>query len=557
VTALLLCLLPARALAGERVLPPAAAQLVYGALQQAGARFPLASARVERSRVWASLCRDGDPARCFSLALGDARGACAGTIAGPWCVTYPDGAPPEEARAPLLTALGALREEALWRDPDEAGPRAPPPPIAVPPPPPPRLARTAALALALVVGPLAAGLALGRRLGGSVRRAAILALTPLLATLAALPALARLGAWDALAPAILVGAGVVMGSGRAPARALGARLALVAVSTLVALAGLELAARALPAPAASFAPPREVQLLLPAAEDLGGCAPLHPDAAPAAFAARTAAVRPGAPVVLHLGDSMVEGVGVTPEEAFPALLGRAQPGVAHVNAGFAGTSLDFQLLVARAWLPRLAATRVVLHVFGYNDLAELDRATPCCPGGPLLDAAAEARCAAPAWPHGRLDRLAASPAPYGVRVAAGSSALARRAVLGFAALGARLGAAPPPADRWARYAQLLRALATDLKRRGVPLTVVYLPARASLEGPSPRESGDHALRGRVLELARSLGAEAVDPWELLEDAVRAEGAARWYLPPPDIHFTAAGHRLLAEWLARGALATPR
>jgi lysophospholipase L1-like esterase len=248
---------------------------------------------------------------------------------------------------------------------------------------------------------------------------------------------------------------------------------------------------------------------------------------------------------------MVEGVGVSPDQAFPALLGRLQPGVDHVNAGFASTSIDFQLLVARAWLDRLKVSRVVLYVFGYNDLSELDREVPCCPGGPLLDAEARARCPVPGVPSSRRDLLAASPAPYVVRAATGWSALARRAAVGFAGAGEVLAARRPVGeeDRFRRYAQVMRAMRDELAGRGVRLTVVYLPARASLEEARPEASGDHALKERVVGLCRELGIEVLDPWDMLAEAVRKEGAGRWYLPPPDVHFTAEGHRRVAGWLA--------
>lgn len=41
----------------------------------------------------------------------------------------------------------------------------------------------------------------------------------------------------------------------------------------------------------------------------------------------------------------------------------------------------------------------------------------------------------------------------------------------------------------------------------------------------------------------------LDPREMLEAAVRRDGAARYYLAPPDIHFTPEGHRVVAAWLA--------
>ena len=55
-------------------------------------------------------------------------------------------------------------------------------------------------------------------------------------------------------------------------------------------------------------------------------------------AERTAQLRPGSKRVLHVGDSMVEGVGVSPNETFVAELGRLAPGVDQINAGFASTS---------------------------------------------------------------------------------------------------------------------------------------------------------------------------------------------------------------------------
>ncbi|MEO7329529.1 MAG: SGNH/GDSL hydrolase family protein, partial [Minicystis sp.] len=75
------------------------------------------------------------------------------------------------------------------------------------------------------------------------------------------------------------------------------------------------------------------------------------------------------------------------------------------------------------------------------------------------------------------------------------------------------------------------------------------PARAALESAAPRETGDYLLRGEVGTLAREMNTPFLDPWELLEARVSQDGADRWYLPPPDIHFTREGHRLIAGWLA--------
>mgnify|MGYP000213890395 CR=1 FL=1 len=45
------------------------------------------------------------------------------------------------------------------------------------------------------------------------------------------------------------------------------------------------------------------------------------------------------------------------------------------------------------------------------------------------------------------------------------------------------------------------------------------------------------------------GGSPANDWFAAEAAVKAEGADRYYLPPPDIHFTGEGHRLVAEWLS--------
>ncbi len=249
---------------------------------------------------------------------------------------------------------------------------------------------------------------------------------------------------------------------------------------------------------------------------------------------------------------LVDASGEMRRHAF----GRITPAVDHINAGFAGTSTDFELLLTRAWIKRLRPSRVVLYVFGYNDLAELDRSYPCCPAGPLLDTSPDlrARCQTPGQVSGRLDLFAQSPAPYPLRVATAHSALARRAVVAFAGVSDRLhrrlrGEAPGPEQRLQRFASLLRRMKRELDESHIPLSVVYLPARAALESAAPRETGDHRLRGEIGNLARELNIPFLDPWELLEGQVSRDGADRWYLPPPDIHFTREGHRLLATWLA--------
>ncbi|MEP7125115.1 MAG: SGNH/GDSL hydrolase family protein [Byssovorax sp.] len=544
-----------------RVIPPSAGPPIFAALGSPGAAFTLVSARIDRDAVWASLCRAADPTRCFAIQLDDPQKGCEATRAGPWCVSFPDGAPPEEARAPLLKAFGSLKDEAIWQEAD-AAPRAAPPRAEAAPSradEPHVVAHPGALAAAVVVAPILIGLAVGRALRSrrTARPAAraALALTPIVAAYLLLPIFARVGGWDVLLAGLLVGVSALAGSSRESGRSLGRKLGLAAVATALALAVVELGARRLPAPHTVFPAPGAARLLFDDVPGIEACAPFYPASTPGPFLDRTRGIRPGAPIVIHLGDSMVEGVGVAPGETFVARLGELEPGVNNVNAGFASTSADAQLLLIRGWLDRLAAARVVLYVFGTNDLAEIDRPYPCCPGGPLLDASREARarCASPGRLARRRDRLAASPAPYPLRVATGASTLARHAVVAFARVGGSLGApaaegAPDPDARFVRFAAVVGAMRREIAGRGVAFTLAYLPARASLEAAAPKETGDYAVRGRVADLARELGVPMLDPWEMLEAAVRRDGAARYYFAPPDIHFTPEGHRVVAAWI---------
>jgi lysophospholipase L1-like esterase len=543
----------AEARAGTRALPPEAGPRIVEALKSAGPALTLVSVRIDKDVVWANLCPVEDQRRCISLQLSDPRSPCAGTVAGAFCVGFPGLSPAPAAQRSLLAAFSALAEAAVWKEIEA--------PVAEAPK---TEAHPRSLALILLLTPLLAGLGAARALRALLadrpRLRRLLLVTLSLGCLAAGPLLAprcpRVGAWDLVLGAAMGALGLLAGSSSLDGRALSRRLGLALSSVLLALFALEIAARALPAPPATFPPPERARLFFEAAPGDEACAPLYPAELPSAFAERTSHLRPGSTRVLHVGDSMVEGVGVAPGETFVAELGRLTPAIDQINAGFAGTSTDFELMLLRAWVRRLRPSRVVLHVFGYNDLAELDRAYPCCPDGPLLDASPEARarCATPGQISGRLELFALSPAPYPLRVATERSALARRAVVAFAGAGAALkrrgrAEALGPEQRFERFADLLRIMKRELDEAQVALSIVYLPARAALESAAPRETGDYRLRGDVGELARSLGAPFLDPWELLEGSVAREGADHSYLPPPDIHFTREGHRLVARWLA--------
>jgi lysophospholipase L1-like esterase len=379
---------------------------------------------------------------------------------------------------------------------------------------------------------------------------ALLGALPIVIAWTFVPAFPHVAAADVCAIGALLGVGFVAGSWITKKTV----LPLIA-TTLVSLTALEIGARWIPQRAARFAQPDEMRFVFDTPPALATCAAMYPDALPGAFRARTAHLVGDGPVVLHVGDSMVEGVGVPIDTAFPAVLARLRPGAAHVNAGFANSSIDAELLVARAWLGRLRVRRVVLYVFGYNDIAEIDRISPCCPGGPLLASAPglAARCRVPARVTARLDRLVTSPAPYALRVATSASAFARQAVIAWTAVGevlSRHGASlPDAAARWRRYDAMLAALQREVAARHIPLSVVYLPARTSFERGALHDASDREAHDRIAALCRAHGIEMLDPWEAIASEVRRVGIDRVYLRAPDIHFTVEGHRALAEWLA--------
>src|SRR5690606_22826772 len=123
-----------------------------------------------------------------------------------------------------------------------------------------------------------------------------------------------------------------------------ATLALATISLSGALTVGELAARRLLPPLGGLPPVTGMTVLFDEEPETHGCEALFPSDAssPSSFAARWAhADADRRPLkVLHVGDSMLEGAGVSPDETVTAELGRLQPDVAHVNAGYGGTGTD-------------------------------------------------------------------------------------------------------------------------------------------------------------------------------------------------------------------------
>lgn len=422
-------------------------------------------------------------------------------------------------------------------------------------------------ALGLGAGTLVAKSPLSRRL----RLASLIALALALAALSLAIASRsdRLSLWEPLFATLLALVGAAL-CAFAPA---GRRLRTVARLTAGLLLGAlvaELGLRAAGGPTEHLPPPHQARLFAEVTNRDPPCNVIFP----ASTRLGPSEAR-GLPVVLHLGDSMVAGAGVTHEERFVSQLAARQPDAHHVNLAAVSAGPDVYLLAMRRWIPALRPARVVVYLFVGNDLFDLDVRYLCCAsGGLLLDAsdAPRARCETPSWKIPLKMLLATSPPPFSLRVLASSSRVAALALSlslraqnalslrGFANLSGTLS---PSAmrPRWPLFAARLRAMQREAQRAGVPLTFVVLPHRQTVEhslgitpsGGNPLWSDLTAARAgheRFVSLARETGAGVLDAWSLVRDDLQREGPGGVFAEayPGDVHFSAAEHARIAAWL---------
>lgn len=435
------------------------------------------------------------------------------------------------------------------------------------------------LAIALVAGPLFAGLVAGKalrmlgvgRAPSTTVSVALLLLAPVCAAAAGLRF--RMGIWDAAAIGLLGALGLISTRHAWLGRPRELLLAFAAVT--LSLGAAEWAARQMAHPAPDFAaidggrillPPIDLENPAPARSDsaeqyrhaIDCCTLLYPDHYPAPVAERLA--HDGAPLgsVLYVGDSMVQGLGVPMHQAFPALIGRLDPSTVHVNLAFSGTSVDYHYLMARRWLKHLPPpVRLALVGLYYNDTFEIGQGVPCCNDRSLLaldDGQILDRCAEPAWApgYGSSARwfLRHSPSPYPVRYAMQFSQLARHLEAVRYRRASYMESPDMPADgrQWEDLRLVLAALHAELAARGIPLVAVVLPFRPALEAPDPTEIEGYRDTRRIAELASSVGIRTVDPWDHLLALVRRDGSSRYFSGDRDIHFSTHGHEVMARWL---------
>ncbi|MBL6975016.1 MAG: hypothetical protein ISR64_04730 [Deltaproteobacteria bacterium] len=428
-------------------------------------------------------------------------------------------------------------------------------------PPNPCLMAGATLAFPFVAG-LCAGWAIrvlrrGRFTSGF--SAAAIGLAPVVIPFILPPFFMGIGLWDGLTLSCLAGLGAFVTAHELAARPSPGNLALGAVVTLAGLALLEGGSRLFLSSPPAFPPAREARFVIPEEGafplDKGTWRMLYPALHPEDFAQRTRVAAKATRHVLHVGDSMVEGLGLAPSASFPAVMTRLDKGVAHLNAGVSGTGPDFYYALARSWMKVLDVDLVVLHLFVGNDFDEMDFPYAYCDDGPLLDYGDQGpvwNCPEPRWGATRNWPRLVSPAPYFLRVSTEFSVLARHLCSLFWHMTTSYGRDSQDEEAFAHFRSIMEALDRETRQAGARLTVVFLPDHWAILNEDGGRYEDTPVRKRMFETCESLGIPTLDAADLFRRAIAEKGSREWFISQISIdpHLNPRGHELLAEWLLK-------
>ena len=315
---------------------------------------------------------------------------------------------------------------------------------------------------------------------------------------------------------------------------------------------LEIGARMVPPPPLFLEPVGEIRFL---SQQLGP-APAEELAYPALYPrqmqGRLAQAQAGVPVVLHVGDSMVQGTTVGLANTFVAELDRLDPGRSHVNAGVDGTGPDHYFLLIQNWIKQLQVDTVVLHLFPANDLMELDQGQRSCRGESLLtygEGRVQARCPEPDSQVPFWLAPAFAQAPYALRLLGHHSAAARQ--LQEALLRVQKALVSPSGSFASEHLrQVLQSLGDSLAEKEIHLVVTVLPFRGQLEDPDAQPESIRIDMEKTLSTSRELGLRTLDLESHFQGLVDELGAEGLFLNeiPGDIHWSAGGHAEVARWL---------
>ena len=251
--------------------------------------------------------------------------------------------------------------------------------------------------------------------------------------------------------------------------------------------------------------------------------------------------------VLHVGDSMLTASLDGP--TFLELADAAPGPVAHVNAAGAGVGPDVYYQAVRQWLPRLHPDLVMVWIYAGNDLIEIDRPYELCNDGPLLDYAANpprVRCEHAVRGPPPTSPRPPSLAPFPLRAATGYSLLARHLCAWFDGSG---GAAATPERDLSLKEEHLQRIVTALRdlvlSSGARAILVVLPSTGQVLGnASPAELD---VDRRTVQALSRVGQPWLDPLAALQEGLARLGPDGLY-QPDRVHFTGAGHQVVAAWL---------
>ncbi len=545
------------------VIPLSSGERIGAAFEGLESPWVMDRASIAGGRVEAVVC-NGVGGECFEADFSKPAQECAGKLLAAWCVEYGEGAP-EGMRMAVESQFGAHKMADIWAAPqgttdaelvtEEAPPDESGSPI---------LAYLLALATLLV--PLLVGIGSGwllvrmRGLVESRLAGVVLLLLPVVVAATVPMTWLRIGFYDLL----LIGQVAMLGFlglAHRVARSWTRReFALLAGGMLVGCLLAEGGSRLLSGVPPAFPPPRGASLVLP---ESGGyphsgvnCQGLFPNLHPDLIASRTRFPE-RLHQILHLGDSMLAGDLVAPNERTVYRLNDLNPDVCHLDAGFSGTGPDHYYLAMRRWLSVHSVNLVVWHLFVFNDAEDsMTHPYACCGNLPPLsfaDGEVQIGCLEPVEAGFYANRFVNSPAPYFLRVATHFSHFARYlcATAGREAR-KRMEAAASPEEGRRRVRMVVRQAKAELDEKGIPMVIVMVPYRGTLEpsysGVKERES----VRLFVQSLCEELQIPCLDGKEAFHEAVLKEGTTPYFISDPvwDYHFTAVGHQLYAEWLHR-------
>jgi lysophospholipase L1-like esterase len=305
--------------------------------------------------------------------------------------------------------------------------------------------------------------------------------------------------------------------------------------------------------------------------------------------------RTGTRRLVVLGDSFVWGFGVDDEDVFTRRLERdARPALEVVNLGVSGYGTDQELLLwrnkGRQWRPDDVLLLVTFYTDIYDNVFTVRYNYPKpafvlkdgrltlvnVPVPPRAQAWDGPAVQMPTQTRPWLGRLIDASATVGLTAAALSRRPAVRRFLEDRGVIPRLAQESvfnpafyrPTPDAtteacWRVMAALLRTLNEDVRSSGARLTIAYVPhilqvypdlwEAHRLKADAAGEALDvDAPNRRLTEIGRELGADVLDLTPPLRLAGRRD---RGLYFPVNLHWTASGHRVVADVLAEWAAFT--